>query len=165
MRLHRIVCSASIATVVPCAHCPGLAGIRKIDGALGTEGPIDHASLAQCSWGLSFPIGEQQADEKGSARNLVKLTAFAAALAVFAFAAGASADVISLPNCAPWQDLVGRHSMGCASRACRTDAQCSGGHCYNTRRVCAVGTREVGPCASDGRCAEGECVELGTCAQ
>jgi len=95
----------------------------------------------------------------------MKIVVLAASLAALAFAAGASADVIGIPNCAPWQDVVGTHSMSCASRSCRTDAQCSGGHCYNTRRVCAVGTREVGRCTSEGRCAEGACVELGTCAQ
>jgi len=48
----------------------------------------------------------------------------------------------------------------CVDRACRSD-----GHCYNPRRVCVVGTREVGACTSDGHCSEGQCLPLGTCAQ
>ena len=90
------------------------------------------------------------------------------ALPLSALAAGASADVVEMPPrpCAPWQDRVAmRHTFACVDRACRSDAQCSGGHCYDTRRVCVVGTREVGACTSEGRCVEGQCLALGTCAQ
>jgi hypothetical protein len=105
---------------------------------------------------------------RNAARSLLLITSLA-------LVAQARADVIEPPApCAPWEDATLHHGTAfCTTRACRTDAQCSGGHCYNVRRVCVVteagpggrGTRdrEVGACTRDGACATGACLPLGSC--
>jgi hypothetical protein len=89
------------------------------------------------------------------------------AFATLAYDAHVDADVIEIPRpCAPWQDRtnVGHHGVGaCVDRVCRTDAQCSGGHCYNPTLVCVVGESVVGPCSSSGTCEQGTCVTRGRC--
>jgi hypothetical protein len=91
-----------------------------------------------------------------------------------AWVAQARADVIGeIASCAPWEDASFYHgSITCSPRVCRSDAQCSGGHCYEVRPVCVVTEpaargrtrdRVVGVCGTDGTCAVGACIRVGTC--